>query len=70
MATVVQKFGNKIRKLRKAKGLTQETLAEKARIDFSYMNRIEGGKRNPSLKVIVKLARVLDVRLEDLMRLK
>ncbi len=69
MATVVQKFGLKIKKLRKARGLTQEQLAEKARIDYSYMNRIEGGKRNPSLNVVAKLARALGIRLEELTKL-
>ncbi len=68
MATVTQKFGQKVRKLRKQKGLTQEKLAELARIDYSYLNLIENGKRNPSLKVMTKLSRNLDVRLEDLLR--
>lgn len=66
MATVTQKFGQKVRKVRKQRGLTQEKLAELAGIDYSYLNLIENGKRNPSLKVIAKLSRVLGVRLEDL----
>lgn len=70
MATVTQKFGQRVRKLRKQRGLTQEKLAELTRIDYSYLNLIENGKRNPSLKVIAKLARVLDVRLDDLVRFK
>lgn len=70
MATVTQKFGAKIRKLRKARGLTQEKLAEKAGIDYSYMNLIENGKRNPSLKLIAKLARVLSISLGELMRIR
>lgn len=68
MATVTQKFGQKVRKLRKQKGLTQEKLAEAARIDYSYLNLIENGKRNPSLKVMAKVARMLGVRLEDMVR--
>ncbi len=70
MATVTQKFGAKIKKLRKVKGLTQEKLAEMAKIDYSHMNLIENGKRNPSLKLIAKLARVLDLSLDELMKLK
>lgn len=70
MATVIQKFGTKLRKLRKSKGLTQEKFAEKAKIDFSYLNLIEAGKRNPTLKIIAKLARSLGVKLEELMKLK
>lgn len=68
MATVTQKFGQRVRKLRKQKGLTQEKLAERAGIDYSYLNLIENGKRNPSLKVMAKLSRILGVRLGDLLR--
>lgn len=68
MATVTQKFGQKVRKVRKQRGLTQEKLAELAGIDYSYVNLIENGKRNPSLKVMAKLSRILGVRLEDLLR--
>lgn len=68
MATVIQKFGSKVKKLRSQKGLTQEKLAELASIDYSYLNLIENGKRNPSLKVIAKLARVLGVTLDDIVR--
>lgn len=66
MANAVQKFGARIKKIRKAKGMTQEQLTEKARIDYSFMNRIEGGKKNPSLKTIAKLARALGVKLSEL----
>lgn len=70
MATVNQKFGAKLRKLRKARGLTQEKLAELAGIDYSYLNMIEAGKKNPTLNRIAKLARSLEVSLDELMRLK
>lgn len=70
MTTVTQKFGEKLRKLRKQKGLTQEKLSEMTGIDYSYLNQIEAGKKNPSLKRITKLARVLGVPLEELMKLK
>jgi transcriptional regulator with XRE-family HTH domain len=69
MATVTQKFGLKIRDLRKRKGLSQEKLAELAKIDYSYLNAIEAGKKNPSLKRIAKLARVLGVSLPELFTL-
>lgn len=67
MATMTQKFGQRVRKFRKQKGLTQEKLAERTGIDYSYLNLIENGKRNPSLKVMAKLSRILGVRLEDLL---
>lgn len=70
MATLIEKFGKKIRELRKRQGLTQEKLAELARIDYSYLNLIEAGKRNPSLKRIAKLSRVLKVSLPELFTFK
>lgn len=66
MATVTQKLGDKIRKFRKQKGLSQEKLAELAKIDYSYLNLIEAGKRNPTIKRLAKIARVLGVPLKDL----
>lgn len=66
MATLREKFGIRIKELRKKQDLTQEKLAELARIDYSYLNLIEAGKRNPSLKRIARLARVLRVSLPEL----
>lgn len=66
MATVREKLGRKIRTLRKQQGLTQEKLAELAKIDYSYLNLIEAGKRNPSIKIIAKIARSLGTPLKDL----
>lgn len=70
MATLTQKFGQRIKELRKKQGLTQEKLAELASIDFSYLNMIESGKKNPSLKRIAKLARILKVTLPDFFTFK
>jgi len=66
MATLTQKLGTKVRKLRKQKGLTQEKLSELAGIDYSYLNLIEAGKKNPSIKKLAKIARVLKTSLKDL----
>lgn len=66
MATLQGKFGQQIRKLRKKQGITQEKLAELTGIDYSYLNMIEAGKKNPSLKRIARLARVLKVSLPEL----
>lgn len=68
MATITQKFGEKIKQLRKKQGLTQEKLAELAKMDYSYLNLIESGKKNPSLKRIAKLARVLKTPLPELFK--
>ena len=60
------KFGRNISKLRKDVGLTQESLAEKAKISTTYIGYIETGRKKPSLKVINKIASVLKVKVKDL----
>jgi transcriptional regulator with XRE-family HTH domain len=48
MATSPQRaFGNRIRELRAAAGMTQEDLAERCGLFRTYMSRIETGKANP-----------------------
>lgn len=51
---------------RKAVGLSQEELAEKAGIDRTYVSQIERGISNPSLVVLVKLSQALGVEVVDL----
>lgn len=53
-------LGDKIRQLRKLKGLTQEQLAEQIGIDNKHLSRIEIGKHFPTYYVLKKLAQVLD----------
>ena len=53
--------GRNVRRYRQAKGLTQEQLAFEADIDLTYVGGIERGRRNPSLLVMVGIARALDV---------
>ena len=51
--------GLNVRRLRQAKGLTQEQLAFEAKIDLTYVGGIERGRRNPSLLVIARIALAL-----------
>lgn len=53
--------GQNVRRLRKARGLTQEELAYGAGIDTRYVGGIERGEENPSVAVLVRIAEVLDV---------
>lgn len=62
----LEQLGNKIQKLRKHKGLTQEELADKIRVTSTYIGFIEQGQRNPSINTADKIARVLGVKLSDL----
>lgn len=58
--------GANVRRLRKARGLTQEQLAHDADIDLTYLGGIERGRRNPSLSVLVRVATALGAKPADL----
>jgi len=54
-------LGQTVRKQRKALGLSQEGLAEKADLHWTYIGGIERGERNVSLLNIAKIARALGI---------
>ena len=62
----LKQIGEKIQKLRKEKGLTQKQLADKVRVSSTYIGFIEQGQRNPSINTADKIARVLGVKVKDL----
>jgi transcriptional regulator with XRE-family HTH domain len=59
-------FGRRIRDLRKARGLSQEDLAERAGLHRTYVGGIERGERNPSLVNIGQIAQALGVTVHEL----
>ena len=66
MVNINKELGKKIRELRKKKELTQEELAYKAELDYSYINQIENGKRNPSMEAVERIAKALGVKIQAL----
>ncbi len=62
MVNIRKQLGERIRERRTARGLTQEELAHRAGLDYSYLNQIENGRRNPSLDAIGRIARALGCR--------
>mgnify|MGYP001627279498 CR=1 FL=1 len=54
-------FGEKVRVLRKEKGLSQEALSNLAGIDRSYMGQIERGEINLTLTKIYQIADALEI---------
>ena len=61
-------FGIKVRSLRKAKGLSQEAMANLAGIDRSYMGQIERGEINLTLTKIYQIADALGISPAHLVR--
>jgi transcriptional regulator with XRE-family HTH domain len=64
-----QVFAANLRRLRHAKGFTQEALAHEAGVNRTYMSKLETGGSYPGLEIIGKLAAVLNVEPAELLRL-
>jgi transcriptional regulator with XRE-family HTH domain len=64
-ATFLRRIGRNLRKARWRKGLTQQDVATHG-FTYRYLQEIERGVRNPSLKMLFELAEVLDIRVADL----
>jgi transcriptional regulator with XRE-family HTH domain len=57
-----------IRRLRVAKGLSQEVLAVDAEIDRTYVSRLERGLENPTVAVLERLAKALSANIDEFFR--
>ena len=56
---VRQRVGQNIKRLREAKGLSQEAFADLADVHRTYVSGVERGVRNPTITVMEKLAAAL-----------
>jgi transcriptional regulator with XRE-family HTH domain len=61
-------FATNLRKSRNAKGMSQDDLAYEAGVSRSYLSQLEKGKFYASLKIIGKLAAVLNIEPAELLR--
>ena len=62
-----KEVGKKLREARDRKKLTQEQVAKQADITGSYYARIERGEENPSLEVLKKLSKALNVKSSEIL---
>ncbi len=65
---ILLNFGNRVRELRKAKGLSQEAFAGLCGLDRTYISGIERGVRNISLVNLHVLAKALQISVSELMQ--
>ena len=60
-------IGEKIKKYRLKAGLTREKLARETDISYTTLTKMESGViKNPSVKVVAKIAKVFKISLDDL----
>lgn len=60
-------FGERVREMRKLKGLSQEALALACELDRTYVGGVERGERNISLINIYRIAEALGVSPKELL---
>lgn len=58
---ILRLFGRNLQRERKAKGLTQEDLGSSAGVSDKYIGELERAEKNPSIHIVVCLARALKV---------
>ncbi|OQP42769.1 hypothetical protein A4H97_11430 [Niastella yeongjuensis] len=63
---LLKAFGENLKKLREAKGLTTREFADIADIAYSQVWTLESGRGDPSLSTLMAIARTLEVSLSDL----
>ena len=68
MKDSAKKLGNNIRWVRLSRKMKQSDLCRKLNVDRAYISNIESGKMNPTLSTIERIAKALNVSLEELMR--
>jgi transcriptional regulator with XRE-family HTH domain len=66
-APILLLFGQNVQKIRKAQGLSQEELADKAGLHRTYIGMIERAEKNVTLKNIEKVAKALNVEIKSLL---
>ena len=67
MNSELDQIGPRLRAARHARGLTLEELAAPAGMSASTLSRLESGKRQASLELLLPLTRLLGIRIDDLL---
>ena len=62
-----KKFGKRVKSYRLKKDLSQEALAHEADSNRTYISDVERGRRNPSIEVVERIAKALNVTMGDLL---
>lgn len=65
---LVGNLGKNLRETRKQLGLTQEEVSQRSGVQAGEISRIEGGKRDPKVSTLERLAKALDVPAGQLLK--
>ena len=62
----LKKVGSRLRKFRKEKGYSMESLANEAEIEYRQLGRIERGEINTSIISLLRICKTLQVEMKEL----
>ena len=68
MDEIFKKLGQNLKRIREEKGMSQGDICRALDIDRGFISSIENGKRNPTLSTIKKIADVLQVSADELLK--
>ena len=63
-----RRLGENIVTYRKKLKLSQYQVADKSQVDRSYLAEVEEGKANPSIKFLHRIAKILKIRVGELIK--
>ena len=67
-ADILERFGERVRALRRERGYSQDSFAAACGLDRTYMGGIERGERNLALRNIERIALALQLSISELMK--
>jgi transcriptional regulator with XRE-family HTH domain len=67
MTNILAQFGQCVRERRLELGLTQQEVADRAKLNRAYISDVENGRRNVSLKTIKRIAEALEASISSLL---
>ena len=65
---ISKRLGANIKRIRTEKGMTQGDIVRALDLDRGYVSSLEGGKRNPTLAMIERIAKALSVSVDELLK--
>jgi transcriptional regulator with XRE-family HTH domain len=66
MDELLRKVGDRVREIRKSKGISQEELGDRSSLHYTYIGKVERGEKNITLESLVKITKALEISLEEL----
>ena len=61
------KFGDNLKSIREAKGISQRSLASSCNVDHSHISKIERGEKNITILTVLELANALEIKPKKLL---